>query len=109
MRLVMRETANFDIEHSFNEYFSNVSVEVATKFVMAIDAALAHITDFPGTGSLRYAQLLDIPGLRFWLTTQFPFVVFYIQHKHHLDVIRVLHQRSNISAQLRLDLLDFNA
>jgi toxin ParE1/3/4 len=102
MLLVLREEADFDIERGFNDYMNTAGAEVATRFVMAIDVALAHITEFPGTGSPRYAELLDFPGLRFWLTAKFPFAVFYVEHDHHLDVIRVLHQHSDIPAQMHI-------
>jgi toxin ParE1/3/4 len=104
--LVLREAAERDIEGSFDHYMDAAGSEIATAFVLAVDAALAHIAEFPGTGSPRYGKLFDTPGLRFWLVSKFPYVLFYIERDYHVDVIRVLHQHSDIPTQLQFDVPD---
>lgn len=106
MGLVLREAAERDIEGGFDHYLAAAGGEVATAFVLAVDTALAHIAEFPGTGSPRYGELFDTPGLRFWLVSKFPHVIFYVERENHFDVIRVLHQYSDIPAQLRFDAPD---
>jgi toxin ParE1/3/4 len=106
MGLVLREAAECDIEGGFDHYLAAAGSEVATAFVLAVDAALAHIAEFPGTGSPRYGELLDTPGLRFWLVSKFPYVLFYVERENHLDIIRVLHQHSDIPGQLQFDAPD---
>jgi toxin ParE1/3/4 len=70
---------------------------------LAVDTALSHIAEFPSTGSPRYGELFNTPGLRFWLVSKFPYALFYIERDNYLDVIRVLHQHFDIPAQLQLD------
>jgi len=106
MDVFLRQTAEGDIEGGFDHCLTSAGGSVAAEFVLAISAALAHIGEFPGTGSTRYGELLDTPRLRFWLVRNFPYVLFCIERETHLDVIRVLHQKSDIPAQLRSDLPD---
>ena len=49
-------------------------------------------------GSPRYAHELNLPGLRFWPLTRFPYLVFYFEHDNYVDVWRVLHQQRDIPA-----------
>lgn len=101
--LVLRQAAERDIESGFTHYIEQANVDVATAFVEAVDVALHHITHFPGTGSPRYGELFDTPGLRSWLLSRFPFVLFYVEREDHLDVIRLLHQHADIPAQLQFN------
>ena len=47
-------------------------------------------------GRLRYAGELDLPGLRSWLVTGFPYLVFYVESAADIDVWRVLHAARDI-------------
>jgi toxin ParE1/3/4 len=104
--VVLRHAAERDIAGAFDHYLKEAGGKVATAFVFAANAALAHISEYPSTGSPRYGQLLDIPGLRSWLVRTFPYTFFYVVHEKHLDVIRLLHQNTDIPAQLQIDLPD---
>lgn len=103
---VLRQIAEQDIENGFNHYLQDASAEVATSFIGAVDTGLQYIEHHPGAGSPRYGELLDTPGLRSWLVSRFPYILFYIERDAHLDVIRLLHQHSDIPAQLRTDISD---
>ena len=65
-----------------------------------LELALQHIAQHPGTGSRRYANASSIEGLRFWTLRHFPFAVFYAEHPHHIAVLRVLHQSSDLPQHL---------
>lgn len=106
MDVVLRDAAERDIEGGFDHYLTAAGGAVATTFVLAVDIALAHIAEFPGTGSPRYGELFDMPGLRFWLVSKFPYALFYFEREGCLDVIRVLHQHSDIPVQLQFDAPD---
>ena len=43
-----------------------------------LEKAFAHLSRQPASGSPRYAHKLDLPGLRSWPLTRFPYLVFYI-------------------------------
>ena len=98
--------AEQDIESAFDHYLREAGREVSVAFVGAVDAALEHIEHHPGTGSPRYGNLLDTPGLRSWLVSRFPHVLFYVEHDDYLDVIRLLHQHSDIPAHLQHEVPD---
>ena len=53
------------------------------------------------TGSPRYAQELDLPGLRMWGLRRFPHLVFYMNLETHIDVWRVLHGERDLPGWLR--------
>ena len=97
---VLSAQAQSDLEQAFAYYFDVSNLALAERFRDAANAALQHIAQHPGTGSLRYAQASDTPGLRFWTLTHFPYAVFYLAGPQHIDVVRVLHQASDISQHL---------
>ena len=72
----------------------------ALGFIDAVEHAFTHISRQPGTGSPRYAHELNLPGLRTWLLTPYPHLVFYLERPDHIDVWRVLHGRRDIPAWL---------
>lgn len=59
------------------------------------------IAERPGTGSLRYAHELDIPGLQFRAAGKFPYLVFYMENQNGIDVWRVLQGARDTPAALR--------
>jgi toxin ParE1/3/4 len=54
----------------------------------------------PHRGSLRFAFALDIPGLRAFPVSRFPYLVFYVERETELDVWRVLHTSRDIPTTL---------
>jgi toxin ParE1/3/4 len=106
INLVLRQTAERDIEGGFDYYLNSAGGRVAEAFVLAVKATLAHIGKLPRTGSTRYGELFDTPGLRSWLGGKFPYILFYIERERYLDVFRILRQRTDIPAQLQADLPD---
>lgn len=75
---------------------------VARKLAAEIQVAIDHLQRNPGTGSPRWSEFLDIPGLRSWQLKNFPLLFFYIERDDSLDVVRLLGERQNISALLGL-------
>ena len=45
-----------------------------------LERSLFHISRHPGTGSNRYAHELNLPGLKSWPLTRYPYLVFYVEH-----------------------------
>ncbi|MCK9514995.1 MAG: type II toxin-antitoxin system RelE/ParE family toxin [Ottowia sp.] len=88
--------ASEDIEQASHFYAETASRDVAERFLVELTAAFAHISEFPATGSQRYAARTDIAGLRFWTLKRFPFAVFYLERNDVIDVLRVLHQASDL-------------
>jgi toxin ParE1/3/4 len=95
----LREKALIDVTDAADHYIE-IPEELAHGFSEELLDALGHVSRLAGTGSPRYSELLprdpDNQPLRFWLLSRFPYAVFYVERGDHIDVIRVLHQASNI-------------
>ena len=65
--------------------------------------ALAPIERMPAMGSPRLGELCEIPGLRSWRLSDFPFQWLYFEAADHLDVVRLLGDRQDIAAILGQD------
>ena len=100
--LVRKLQADLDIEQALAYYAAEVP-HMDLSFLDALEKAYLHIQRHPGTGSLRYAHALDIPGLRFWPCQRFPQMVFYIERYDHIALVRVLHGSRDIPATLQND------
>lgn len=94
--VVPREQANRDVDAAIDWYLSKATPEAALGFVTALEKVYGHIGRHPATGSSRYAHELNLPGLRSWPLTNFPYLVFYIDNPDHIDVWRVLHGQRDI-------------
>ena len=77
-------------------FYLTEAPHVAEGFVAALAKSAAQIERQPGIGSPRYAHELNIPQLRHWRLSRFPYAVFYLEHLSHLDLIRLLHLSRDI-------------
>lgn len=71
-------------------------------WIDALERALTHVRRAPATGSPRYAHELDLPGLRTWPLTRYPYLLFYMERKTHVEVWRVLHGKRDIPAWMQI-------
>ena len=92
--------ARDDINQASDYYADTVAGNVARRFVDELDAALTPIAEYPATGSPRYASEARIDGLRFWTLRRFPYAIFYVERDDAIDVLRVLHQASDLPHHL---------
>ena len=98
--IVPRDAAERDVDEIADYYTDEADADVAHAFVEAVRKAYRAIADRPGAGSPRYAELLDIEGLRSHRLSRFPFLVFYIERQDHVDVWRILHAQRDMPAWL---------
>ena len=101
--LVPRTLALGDVDQAINYYLEQDAPAAAMGFVDALERAYVHIGKHPATGSPRYAHALDIPGLRSWPLSKYPYLVFYVERTDHIDVWRVLHMQRDIPAWMTDD------
>ena len=94
--VIARELANSDIDEIIAYYLDESAEQAALAFIDALEVAYAHIGRHPATGSPRYAHELNLPELRFWPLTRYPYLVFYVERPDHIDVWRVLHGMRDI-------------
>ena len=98
--LVSRAIAERDTTAAVDYYTDEVDADMALRFIGALDSAKADIAEAPQLGSPRYADILNLPGLRHRKLRRFPYLVFYIERDDHIDVWRVLHAKRDIPAWL---------
>lgn len=86
----LRRLAADDVETAVDRYVDEAGTDAA-RFIEAVERALATIGRHPHSGSLRFAYELDLPELRAWQLTRFPYLVFYVEREREIDVWRIPH------------------
>lgn len=99
--VVLRERAQRDVDDALDHYRDEASAEAALHFIDALEEAFLHLSDYPASGSSRYARELDLPGVRSWNVTGSPFLIFYVEREGNVDVWRVLHAARDVPAWLQ--------
>ncbi len=97
---VLRPKALQDQQSDIRYYRKEAGARMALKVAKATHEALDQLELEPGIGSPRLGNLLDIPGLRTWRIGKLPLLWCYFERGDHLDVLRLLGQRQDISAIL---------
>lgn len=82
------------------DYYIVISDELAERFVTELETTLRDLCLQPGMGSRRYAHFLPDQSLRVWQLDRFPFLLFYRIDHVWIGVLRVLHERRDLSADL---------
>ncbi len=101
--ILRRELADRDIADIVTYYAGEAGLQVAMRFVDALEGTIGRIGRRPAIGSLGFADNVRIPGLRCCPVTASPDLVFYVDHGDHVAMWRVLHERRDIPAALRGD------
>lgn len=78
------------------DYYIDHAPNVVERFMKAVDRAMFSIGDSPGIGSPTFAEVLDIPGLRYRAIASFPYAVFHQESANDIRVLRVLHHGGDI-------------
>jgi toxin ParE1/3/4 len=94
--VVPREQAVWDVDSAIAFYLEDGGAAAALGFIDAVEQAFAHIGSQAGSCSPRYGHELNLPGLRSWPLSTYPYLVFYVVQETHVDVRRVLHCRRDI-------------
>jgi len=97
---IARQLAQKDTDEAVDYYVREAGVEAALGFIDSLQKAYLHLGQYPQSGSSRHAHDLDLPGLRTWPVSRYPFIVFYLEQADHLDIWRVLHSQRDIPAWL---------
>ena len=97
---IVRQLAQKDTDEAVDYYLREAGVDAALGFIDSLQKAYLHLGRYPQSGSSRYAHELDLPGLRTWPVSRYPFIVFYLEQADHLDIWRVLHSQRDIPAWL---------
>ena len=93
------DAASADVDRAL-DYYARERPHAARRLLAALRSTFEKIEESPRAGSRRYADLVEAPLLRHRATPRFPYLVFYMDLEEEIVVLRVLHQRSDIQAQL---------
>jgi len=96
--VIPRKVASQDVDETIDYYLGEGAAKAELGFVDALERTYSLIGRQPGSGSPRYAHELNLPGLRFWPLTRFPYLVFYFERDEYVDVWRVLQSQRDIPA-----------
>ncbi|MGE5665302.1 MAG: type II toxin-antitoxin system RelE/ParE family toxin [Betaproteobacteria bacterium] len=99
--VVPREQTRQDVEDAVAHYLAEDAEAAALGFIDALEKAYRHIGRDSATGSPRYAHELNLPGLRSWTLTRYPYLVFYVERSDHIDVWGVLHGQRDIPSWMQ--------
>ncbi|MGH8111743.1 MAG: type II toxin-antitoxin system RelE/ParE family toxin [Rhodanobacteraceae bacterium] len=99
--IVLLPRAERDVTDTTDKHRDEGGATRAAPWVQSLSAALQHVGAYAASGSPRYADVLTMPGLRFWRVRRFPCLVFYVDRVAQVDIWRVLHAHRNIPAWLR--------
>lgn len=101
--VIPRARAHRDVDEAIDYYLKEHAGPAALGFIDALQAAFLQIARSPKTGSPRYAQELNIFGLRYLVLKRYPYLVFYVEFESHIDVWRVLHAQRDIPAWMQAE------
>lgn len=98
-RLIVKPEARSDIEESFAYYYDNAGVEVALRFVDAVDRSVRSILAMPARGAPRPWLSPTLSGFRSWPIDGFEnhHAYYYVTTKT-VEVVRVLHGARDVEA-----------
>jgi len=99
-RVTLRQRSIDDADAAFDYLLEEAPPGTAANFIDSLQQALDHLSQHPLTGSLRFAFELNIPELRSWPLTRFPYLVFYVAIDDDVDVWRILHAHRDIPASI---------
>jgi toxin ParE1/3/4 len=99
--IVARIAAERDVDEIADHYSVEAGEDVAHAFAEALQAAYRAIGERPRTGSPRFSQEYDLPGLRSRRLGRFPYFVFYVERDRYIDVWRVIHAQRDIARSLK--------
>jgi toxin ParE1/3/4 len=96
----VRPRADREID-ALTDYIARDDLGAALRFMDATQKVFDLIGAQPGVGSLRYAYLPMLEGLRVCPVSGFEkHLVFYIERQVYIDVIRILHSARDLPVVL---------
>lgn len=99
-RLVtQRPRARLDILEQFVYFGEQAGVELAERYLAAIDATCRQLVIHPYSGTLYDSGIERLTGLRRYPVIGFDkYLIFYLRRKHGIEVIRILHGARNLAS-----------
>lgn len=98
--VILREQADRDVAAAIAYYGADAGRDVALAFIDALQATITVIGERPLTGSGRWGELTNLPGLRSMRIAKYPWIIFYAPLEREVEVWRVLHAKRDIPVSL---------
>jgi toxin ParE1/3/4 len=98
---VWRKAAEHDAADAAYWYTTQGGLALGERFLDAVEAGIAHVSNHPGIGSLRYATALKLEGIRFFPLNGFRYLIFYVEQDSHVGILRVLHAQRDVPAWMQ--------
>ena len=89
-----------DVRDAVDHYTDEAGQAVAAGFLEELERVYDLIQTSPAAGSPRYAHELGIENVRNRQLRRYPYLVFYVEQRDRIDILRVLHAHRDIPAQL---------
>ena len=84
------------------DYIAKESLAAAVRFLENVESTLRDLAAFPGAGSPFESEHPELANLRFRRVKGFPnHVVFYVEHTHAIEVVRILYGARDLDTELR--------
>lgn len=99
--VILRVVAERFFEAELDSLVDKGEEKTAAGMVTALGKLKYAIGAHLGSGSTRYANLLDLPGLRHRKLGRYAYLVFYVERDMTIDVWQILHARTDILHRLR--------
>ncbi len=98
--VIPRVIAEDDLDRACDHYLVEAGPDIAEAFLIEFERVTNLISRSPGLGSPRSGFEYDLSGVRSWSMKKFPYMIFYIETDHSIDVWRVLHGKMDIPTVL---------
>jgi toxin ParE1/3/4 len=100
LQVEYRPAARRDL-FQIHEYLNReVSLELADRFLMALEHTIQQIGGFPYAGSLFPAHRIRALEVRRWPMKEFPsYLIYYAVRTRKVTLLRILHSARDVSQQ----------
>ena len=85
------------------EWICKKNPDAVLRFLASVERTCAILSEMPGIGSQRYADISLVHGVRMIKVTKGfeNYLIFYLERETSIDIIRVLHSARDIPEALQ--------
>jgi len=95
--VTFRPRARLDLLEQFLYFADQATVDVAERYVTAVDRTCARLAKLPQSGTLYDSGVERLAGMRHVPVSGFaPYFLFYLPHGGSIEVVRILHGARNV-------------
>jgi toxin ParE1/3/4 len=92
LQIEYRPAAVEDILQAHSHLSSEVSLQLADRFLISVEHTVQQISRFPHAGSPFLARRARTLGIRRWPVKEFPrYLLYYVVNGDRIDILRALH------------------